>query len=1019
MATMSLRLTQLAGDMASFYNVDVTDVADDLNAVFTGQTRPMRQYGIDLTMATLSQYALSKGITDSIQTMTQAEKTMLRYEYVLEHLQMVNGDFAATANTWANQIRILKMNVQELGGVWGGIFVNAFKPFVQGLNRALTSVINFSKKIADALGAIFGWTIEITDRGMLDPLADMEDYAGGAEDLADGLGGAAGSAKDLKKALSVLSFDELNQLNGDSGSGGSGGKGGSGAADAAAAAASGLDVTVKRVDTLMDKYKSDIQGLYGLGSYISNALTTAMGNIDWQAAYQKAASFGTGLALFLNGLITPDLFAGFGTTVAGAVNTAIASAFSFGKVFRWKQQGKAIASGLVAFFKTVDFKLAGETVNTWVGGILDSIITALNTFDEEGGTDAMAQAIVDFFSGIDFEKHFQKFVEIFGKLAVVIVKALGQAIIELATDDPLAAAIVAIVAGKKLTGVAGGLLAGLGGGAAAGGATGGAAGGAAAGGFFAGLSTILNKGTGTGLLLTLFDDKRREEEQAAWYKKYVEDGEKAPGYKLLESVVDKFALWQMGANSKDNPLGAKGGVKTADQWAAANGYYQTIDSGIDSILDKTQKVTTSWGKYQAELARTVAAVNEIRAAHKKNEDAAKTAAENATRYYSDFSSTAKNLAGDAIRTVRYDAEKMTTFVWEKVQIIGSAFDPVADGWENSLKHAFVGGGGSGGLINTMAMYAPRVDIAGKSIAEGLIQNLNIQSEMEQVGKDAMGGLETGYNKGKVSFFANVSRTGAEMSANVGDIGKALEPRGIQAVAGIITGWNAKLPTLKTLAGTLKGTLKDSIGDTSDVMKPIGSDVVSKITSGLTQGISGVKNTLSSFGQAILNNLPGGNDMFNTGKSIFQRFAEGISSVYIKTPHFTQSTSIWDTIKDKLGNVVASLPKISVSWWARGGYFNGPNVIGVGEAGPEAVLPLSNGRAMGAIADAINKNGAGLDRTELTQAVAEGYVRAMMMNPTPPINVNAVLYTEDNEVLARAVNRGNQSIGYRQNPTAAY
>ena len=107
------------------------------------------------------------------------------------------------------------------------------------------------------------------------------------------------------------------------------------AAASAAAAASGLDVTVKRVDTLMDKYKSDIQGLYGLGSYISNALTTAMGNIDWQAAYQKAASFGTGLALFLNGLITPELFEGFGTTVAGALNTAISSAFSIDVHICW------------------------------------------------------------------------------------------------------------------------------------------------------------------------------------------------------------------------------------------------------------------------------------------------------------------------------------------------------------------------------------------------------------------------------------------------------------------------------------------------------------------------------------------------------------------------------------------------------------------------------------------------------------------------------------------------------------
>lgn len=1015
MATMSLRLTQLAGDMASFYNVDVSDVSDDLNAIFTGQTRPMRQYGIDLTMATLSQYALSKGITDSVQTMTQAEKTMLRYEYVLEHLQMVNGDFAATASTWANQIRILKMNLQELGGVWGGIFVNAFKPFVQGLNRVLTSVINFSKKIADALGFIFGWTIEITDRGMLDPLADMEDYADGAEDLSDGLGGAAGSAKDLKKALSVLSFDELNQLNGDSNSGGSGGSGGSGAAAAAAAAASGLDVTVKRVDTLMEKYKSDIQGLYGLGSYISNALTTAMGNIDWQAAYQKAASFGTGLALFLNGLITPELFEGFGTTVAGAVNTAISAAFSFGKVFRWKQQGEAIARGLVAFFSTVRFDLAGETVNTWVNGILDSMITALDTFADEGGSDKMAEAIVKFFDKIEFDKILTKLVEVFGKLAVVIVEALGKAIVELAGENPLAAAIVALVGGNKLIGAAGALLGGVGG----------AAGTAAGGGLLAGAGGAVSFGAqllGIPLLI-------QELFKGAW-ERYDLSG------KLFENVFnpDKNIAVKQGIDFLDMILPK--GLKDKYDITTGTGRDVTIEDLNKAIKEKGS--TPFWeliGSSEKQHEKRVVKVNELVKAidkaisseknlEKATESTSNTLSNSAkqyTSYYATKFAELKENGKHVTREIVRDAENMMITIWDNVEIMTSAYDPVADGWENSMKHAFVGGGGGGGMTNTIALYAPAVltDVGG--VATHLIEKMQpIVPGFEKVGKDAMGGLETGYNAGKTSFFANnVAKLGSELSTSAGDVSKALEPKGIEAVAGMISGWNIKLPSLKTLASTLKGTLKDSIGDTSSIMKPIGSDVVSKITSGLTEGISGVKNTLSSFGQAILNNLPGGSEMYSTGKSIFQRFAEGISSVYIKTPHFTQSTSIWDTIKDKLGNVVASLPKISVSWWAKGGYFNGPNVIGVGEAGPEAVLPLSNGRAMSAIADSINKAGAGLDRTELTQAVAEGYVRAMMMNPTPPINVNAVLYTEDNEVLARAVNRGNQSIGYRQNPTAAY
>lgn len=938
MATMSLRLTQLAGDMASFYNVDVADVADDLNAVFTGQTRPMRQYGIDLTMATLSQYALSKGITDSVQTMTQAEKTMLRYEYVLEHLQMVNGDFAATASTWANQIRILKMNVQELGGVWGGVFVNAFKPFVQGLNRALTSVINFSKKIADALGAIFGWTIEITDRGMLDPLADMEDYADGAEDLADGLGGAAGSAKDLKKALSVLSFDELNQLNGDSSSGGSGGSGGSGAADAAAAAASGLDVTVKRVDTLMDKYKSNITSLFDLGRTISDTLAQAMENVDWQAAYDKARSFGIGLAMFLNGLITPRLFGDLGRHIANSINSALTSANAFAKMLDWENIGDSLISGFNEFFRNFDFELAADTVNEFVLGILDMATSAIEGAD----TQAVSDGIVTFIKNIKVADIAAALVDFFDALAGALFEILINSIIGLIPDDV--------------------------------------------------------KQSPVGQAVMDFLDR------------FANYGARDPmtGELLGDENAGKLNINTGVTSSKRSEIRKKN----------ASGTGTGFGVGIDDVVNGTARAAKETNNlavsFNTAKDRAAGLRKETVAFGKDASEVAKTSAGN----FKDATITWVNAVGDVLRkTPQEVSEKWSGYAKEIRERVLTAFD-FSEAIKFQTEHAF----GSGGVMpNVMAMSEHAILFQTDALISHTVERLgNLIPGFEKVGKDAVGGLETGYNTGKTSFFANnVAKLGSELSTSAGDVSKALEPKGIEAVAGMISGWNIKLPSLKTLAGTLKNTLKDSIGDTSSLMKPIGSDVVSKITSGLTEGISGVKNTLSSFGQAILNNLPGGNEMYSTGKSIFQRFAEGISSVYIKTPHFTQSTSIWDTIKDKLGNVVASLPKISVSWWAKGGYFNGPNVIGVGEAGPEAVLPLSNGRAMSAIADSINKAGAGLDRTELTQAVAEGYVRAMMMNPAPPINVNAVLYTEDNEVLARAVNRGNQSIGYRQNPTAAY
>lgn len=92
MADVSLTLTKLTADMASFYNMDQKDVAEDLESIFTGQTRPLRTYGLDLTQATLQEWAMKQGMDANIRTMSQAEKTMLRYQYVLANTGAAQGE---------------------------------------------------------------------------------------------------------------------------------------------------------------------------------------------------------------------------------------------------------------------------------------------------------------------------------------------------------------------------------------------------------------------------------------------------------------------------------------------------------------------------------------------------------------------------------------------------------------------------------------------------------------------------------------------------------------------------------------------------------------------------------------------------------------------------------------------------------------------------------------------------------------------------------------------------------------
>lgn len=393
MADMSLNLTRLAGDMASFYDVDQADVAKSLQSIFSGTIAPLRRYGLDLTQATLSEWAMKNGLDANIKSMTQAEKVLLRYNYVMANTQAAQGDFAKTANTWANSVRVLKQEFQAWGSIIGSVVINALKPFVQALNKVMLKVISFTRTVADALGTIFGWTIEISGRGAT---ADgMEDIADGVGDIGDSADSSNKKAQKLKKTL--LSIDEIHALddNSDSGSGGGSGSGGSGGGGAG----SGVDSSLKKTDGLLEKYKSSIKDLYSLGKYIGDALASAMESIDWKKIYQKADNFGKGLADFLNGLISPRLFYDLGATIAGSLNTALHFLNSFGATFDWTNFGLSIANGINGFFENFDFALLAKTINAWVQGIYTMLTTAIKNVSWKD----VLKGITDFLSNLDIK----------------------------------------------------------------------------------------------------------------------------------------------------------------------------------------------------------------------------------------------------------------------------------------------------------------------------------------------------------------------------------------------------------------------------------------------------------------------------------------------------------------------------------------------------------------------------------------------------------------------------------------
>lgn len=201
--TMSQNLTQLSYDMASFFNTDVETAFDKLSSAMAGQVKGLREFGIDTTVASLQEYALAKGIDKSVRSMTQAEKSLLRYNYIMEKSVIIQGDMARTIVTPANALRILNAQFTQMKRALGNVvsvLVTQFIPYVQAMVEIITDAAN-------ELAIFFGFEIPTIDYSGL----DTGGFADDLEDAEDATSGTADTLKKIKKQL--MGFDELNIIN--------------------------------------------------------------------------------------------------------------------------------------------------------------------------------------------------------------------------------------------------------------------------------------------------------------------------------------------------------------------------------------------------------------------------------------------------------------------------------------------------------------------------------------------------------------------------------------------------------------------------------------------------------------------------------------------------------------------------------------------------------------------------------------------------------------------------------------
>ena len=131
---MSTDLAGLAADMASFYNLDFDTAFQKIRSGISGETEPLKQLGINMSVANLEAFALQQGLEKTFNSMSQGEQTMLRYQYLMQATADAQGDFSKTSGEFANGVRSLETAMETLKTNLGNTLLPAIEEIVGKIN---------------------------------------------------------------------------------------------------------------------------------------------------------------------------------------------------------------------------------------------------------------------------------------------------------------------------------------------------------------------------------------------------------------------------------------------------------------------------------------------------------------------------------------------------------------------------------------------------------------------------------------------------------------------------------------------------------------------------------------------------------------------------------------------------------------------------------------------------------------------------------------------------------------------
>ena len=439
---MSTNLTKLTADVASFFNYDYDTAFNKIRSGLTGETEPLKDLGVVMTVANLEQYRLAQGIQTSYSAMSSAEQMALRYNYIMQALTDTQGDFNKTQASWSNQMRILQGQAQQLGAILGNLLQKVLYPVLSVVNVILGKAVAMGNVLAKAFGFDTKTITEsqsgtseksspnvatATDSPNVATATDKE--AKSQDKLANSTKKATAEKKKQNKEREkeLSSVHKLNILN-------------KKRADLAkveskapktklpsisktklpSAGNLGFDLLDYANETSKGTEKAETETAFGnfinrmkklakegqfegIGASLADEINGLVSKIHFKEVEDKTTKFFNKIGRVINGFVRNLNTAQIGTKLGDLINLIVHTINTFYDTIDFSDIGSKIAEGLNSMFETIDWEGLGQFLLNKFNSIFRFLAGFAETFDWLSFGVHLSELINSAFESIDFE----------------------------------------------------------------------------------------------------------------------------------------------------------------------------------------------------------------------------------------------------------------------------------------------------------------------------------------------------------------------------------------------------------------------------------------------------------------------------------------------------------------------------------------------------------------------------------------------------------------------------------------